>query len=425
MIDSHILFKVYLHLPYEEIIYHCTLCHEIKNILDDQVFWKNLVYRDFGHIVASLCEDDWKYYYEICDRIEPSSIHNVKFWSDKDKWGKNKYDPIKFFKSTIIDNNIRKFNLYFKMGCNKVIRDEQYMRLIRCLYTSEDLKINFRIWFDKFLDKIEFSHLSCWQHVANDILIFLSKETGSYIDKNKPNIEDVIFLVNKSQDLPLAFIYETMGCFQNLDMYEIFSKAFPRVGEAIFISPYFRQRAILKLDCYFFSGISKFNNKNLLEQYIDKHNNNSSQKIKKREVLHMVMGCIENDRLKFLQHLKERLPSMVTSKLIIRLCKLFVTPPIRIVNFALCCSLSENNMSLKSIQDSVYSLMDVLLKSYEFIHPESRNRNKLETSISLLLDWGYTDYFNIVKVTKRITDIFYEKLKEYLSPEELILLEDL
>lgn len=426
MLNSQLFLNVYLKLPYEDVVRHTIVSKKFNILLNDPVFWKKMVYRDFGDIAGDLCgEGDWKHYYEICYKIEPISIHNIRFWGEKDKWGKKKYDPTEFFRRTILDENPRRFELYFKFGCNQVVEDEEYMRLVRWLCNCPNPKIVFREWFERLVNNIEFSSSACWQHTANDVLITLVNEENCDIKENKPNINDVVALTKKSKKPPLAFLYKTLGSSQNLTLYTGFSQAFPEVGECLVIFPdrIRMHHRVLKLDCYFFSGMAKSNNKRLLEQYLKKYALDSYREINIRGAFHMILGCIENDKLEFLQHLKERLPSTVTPETILRLCKLFVAPPVRIINFGLCCSLSEGKMSWDSIQDSISCLMDVILKSYSLIHLESRMRPKLEAGISLLLNWGYDDYLRIIRITKRITNVFYERLRGYLSPEELISIE--
>ena len=135
MIAPQILFEVYLKLPYEEILQHMIVCRQLNALLNDPVFWKRMAYRDFGAVAAELCDGDWREYYEICEKLDPASVHNTRFWGEKNKWGVVVCDIVSFFVKAMQQSNRRRLELYFRDGCNDVVHDEEYRRMLRWTYS--------------------------------------------------------------------------------------------------------------------------------------------------------------------------------------------------------------------------------------------------------------------------------------------------
>lgn len=334
MIRFDILFQVYLKLPYEEILKHTIVCRQTNTLLNDPVFWKKMVYRDFGTIAAELCNgEDWKEYYEICEKLDPSSIQNTRFWGERNKWGVLVYDIVSFFIRAMRESNLRRLELYFKSGCNNVIHDEEYRRMLRWTYSHKKRKDYFEKWFDFLVERIEFSNEEGWQHAANDLLVKFIKDP--YSIEVRPNIYDVINLIHKSNRKPISIFYNTLGLSNDIEYYKIFSREFPQITECdVKEKDYF---GISKTDWYFFSRIGKIANFNLLEQYLEMISDELGYGNAKNmeEIENILMGCVECERVEFLRYLVDRLPHIITPEKILNTCKLLNLTSSKILDFVL------------------------------------------------------------------------------------------
>lgn len=409
MIRSQILFEVYLKLPYEEILQHMIVCRQLNALLNDPVFWKRMAYRDFGAVAAELCDGDWREYYEICEKLDPASVHNTRFWGEKNKWGVVVCDIVSFFVKAMQQSNRRRLELYFRDGCNDVVHDEEYRRMLRWTYSHKKHKEYFGVWFEFLVQRIEFHSEEGWQHAANDLLANFIKDPCS--TKVRPNIHDVIKLIRKSNKPPLPIIYDTLALSNDIGYYKIFSREFPQVrGCDVIHGPYCGAHLA---DWHFFRKIGKTANFTLLEQYLEMEGDDSDCG-NVGEILGILLGCAKFDRVGFLRYLAERLPHIITPERVLWTCRLLNVPSSRILNFGLCCALQEG-WSWDRIQNEIDVIMEGFLNIYRSLWENNLTRHKIEANISLLLDWGYKDYKKVIERTKSKTIIFVERLQPLLS----------
>lgn len=397
MIPSHFLTEIYLKLPYEEIVRHAVVCSQFNSVLNDPVFWKQLVIRDFGVSIASICNNPgWRNYYEICDGIEPCSVKNIRWWNEKNKWNVRRYNVVKFFMKTIKKSNFRRMELYFRYGCNDVVQDEEYKRILRWSYSEKRPRGDFKKWFWFLVQRIKFDNMTSWQDVAQDLLIEVIKNPCTI--SHNPNIYDVVKLIQMSKKQPFSFIYETLGCAKDIQYYLIFMEQFPEVFECEMI----RQNhnlVRLKTDCYFFLEMGKNNNISLFNQYLELIQSQGRENLNIREFLYIVSGCVECDHLDFLKHISRVQSSMFTPERLFWVCGTIPYCPTRILDFVLCMALYLNK-SDAFIRKEVDILMDTFLKFYCGEEFNATTKRLLEANISLLIGWGYRDCERIVQVTE-------------------------
>lgn len=397
MIPSHLLTEIYLKLPYEEIVRHCAVCQQFNSVLNDPVFWKKLVLRDFGVSIASICNNPgWRKYYEICDGIEPSSVKNIRWWSEKNKWNVRRYNIIRFFMKTIEKSNFRRVELYFRYGCNDVVQDVEYRKLLKWSYSEKRPRGDFERWFWFLARRIEFDDMTMWQDVAQDLLEAIIKNDCRI--SHHPNIYDVAGLIRMSGKLPSGFIYATLGQAKDINYYILFTQEFPEILECE-VTCKDLNCGKLKMDCYFFLEIGRSNNIVLFDQYLETLRLQEKQNVNIRELMHIVTGCVEYDHLEFIEYMSQIQSQIFIPERLLWCCGTVPYCPTRIIDFALYMSLIAGK-SEEFIRSEVDDLMDMVLKFYCGRELDTNKKRMLESNVALLIGWGYDDYEKISQFTE-------------------------
>lgn len=397
MIPSHLLTEIYLKLPYEEIVRHCAVCQRFNSVLNDPVFWKKLVLRDFGVSIASICNNPgWRKYYEICDGIEPSSVKNIRWWDEKNKWNVRRYNIIRFFMKAIEKSNFRRVELYFRYGCNDVVQDAEYRKLLKWSYSEKRPTDAFERWFWFLTRRIKFDDITMWQDVAQDLLEEIIKNDCRV--SHHPNIFDVAELIRMSGKLPSGFIYATLGQSKDINYYLLFTQEFPEILECE-VTCEDLNCGKLKMDCYFFLEIGRSNNIALFDQYLEILRLQEKQNVNIRELMHIVTGCVEHDHLEFIEYMSKVQSQVFTPERLLWCCGTVPYCPTRIIDFALYMSLIAGK-SEKFIRSEVDDLMNMVLKFYCGRELDTTKKRMLESNVALLIGWGYDDYEKISQVTE-------------------------
>jgi len=310
--NDEILFDILFHLPYEEALDKLLVCQDFYRILSDPYFWKKKLRTDFelwwkNALKRKPHHLSWKKLYDINASSHRYSIYTLTC--------ENPELGVPYLTHAINEENYKLISLYFINGINDILDDNERL-------TALD-RVNHPRLYWTLVEHLCPSNPKFWQHAANNLLnrIIIDSNTtieNFVLDSNNLifTLEDVFRLIDKSEESPHYFIYITLGQSPIPLLFYKFHERYECEGDI------------------FFKGIGKHKNEMLLKRW-----ERDNGVLPLHFVKQMLLGAVENSHLSFIQYLRSRYPTIVTSEQLLYSCRIIISiPSLDIVKYALECS---------------------------------------------------------------------------------------
>lgn len=312
LFDNETLFDILFHLPYEEALDKLLVCQDFYRLLSDPYFWKKKAKTDFkswwDHKASSYDDEDgidWKKIYDLREQLEPYSTKTLSRCI-KANPSRLLLSWILYFRHAIDKDNYKCIRLYFTYGAKDMLNDNERLTILNYMTYPSKPRLYWIV-----TDHLRPSDNKLWQHAANYLLSSIILDFNSSF-----TIEDVFRLIDKSGELPHYFIYITLGHSQTPQLFYRFRERYKCEGDT------------------FFKGIGNHKNTQLLMKY-----ERDNGVLPPHFVKQMLLGAVENSHLSFIQYLRSRYPTIVTSEQLLYSCRIIISmPSLDIVKYALECS---------------------------------------------------------------------------------------